>query len=172
MKKGKKTLVTNESNRKETVGKLSRDLLLKNETPTHSSEEQMREQLSEYEKNVDICVKHHKKLFDTDFYVIVLTKKEKLMSNVIRNYFYGRLSCPTPDYDQIVYRYNLSSDLLTLLWVIPDRITSRYFRDYAHEVNPTQFELLSYVLKFADGTLFRLAKKLNGEKDKTPELKD
>ena len=158
--------------KKETVGKLARDLLLKNDVPTHSPAEQMREQLSEFEKNVEICLDEHKKHFPGDFYIVVLTKKEKLMQNVIRNYFYGRRSCPTPDYDQCVYLYNKQHNRLELLWVIPDRKTAKYFRDYSHEVNPTQYELLSYVLKFADGSLFKLAKKLNGEKEDTPELEE
>jgi hypothetical protein len=158
--------------RKETVGKLARDLLLKQDNKGPTPTEQMREQLVEFEKNVELCLETHKKVFDGDFYVVVLTKKEKLMQNVIRNYFYGRLSCPTPNYDQVVYHYSRPDDALSLLWVIPDRKTAKYFRDYSSEVNPSQFELLSYVLKFADGTLFRLSKKLNGEKVDTPELKD
>ena len=157
---------------RDTVGKLARDLLVKRDTPTHTPIEQMREQLSEYEKNVEICLETHKKLFPGDFYVVVLTKKEKLMEKVIRNYFYGRLSCPTPNYDKCVYSYSREENKLELLWVIPDRKTAKYFRDYRHEVNPTQFELLSYVLKFADGSLFRLAKELNGEKEDSPELKE
>lgn len=152
-----------------TVGKLARDLLLKNDVlPTPN--EQKDEQLKEYEKNVEICVKDSKKKFIGDFYVVVLTKKERLLQNVIRNYFYGRVSCPTPDYDQIVYKYDKKSDSLDFLWVIPDRNTCHYLGTYSHKVDPSQWELLSFIFQFADGSLFKLAKKLNGEKDKTPEL--
>ena len=35
-----------------------------------------------------------------------------------------------------------------------------------------QWQLLSYVLKFADGTLYRIAKELNNEKKDSFELKD
>ena len=38
-----------------------------------------------------------------NFFVCVLTKSEKLLHNVFRNYFVARLSCPTPNYDPTVY---------------------------------------------------------------------
>lgn len=158
--------------RRETVGKISRDLLLKNEVVTHSAEEQMREQLTDYEKNVIECIEKHKKIFTDDFYVIVETKKEKLMSNVIRSFFFGRLSCPTPNYDQTVYKYDRLLDKLELIWVIPDRISSKYMAENVSKIPPEKYSLLSYVLKFADGTLFKLSKELNGEKDETCELKE
>lgn len=158
--------------RMKTVGELSQELLLKATPSSHSVSEQASEQLGEFEKNVYICLEEHKKIFDGDFFIVVLTKKEKLLENVIRNYFYGRISCPTPNYDQIVYKYSREEDSLEPLWVIPDQKTCLYFKWYTAEVNPTQFELLSNVLKFEDGTLFKLAKELNGEKEKTPDLKD
>jgi len=161
-----------EVKRTKTVGELSQDLLLKATPTSHSVSEQAGEQLEDFEKNVYLCLEKHKKLFDGDFFIVVLTKKEKLLENVIRNYFYGRISCPTPNYDQIVYKYSRKEDSVEPLWVIPDKKTCKYFKEYTTEVNPTQFELLSNVLKFADGSLFKLAKELNGEKDKTPDLKD
>ena len=158
--------------RKKTVGEISRDLSLKNEKITHSPTEQMTEQLGGYEENIELCIKNHINRFPGDFYVIVITKKERLMENVIRNYFYGRISCPTPDYDQVVYKYHIKGIHLEFLWVVPDKKTCLYLKKNAYKVDPSQMELLSYVLKFADGSLFKLAKRLNGEKELTPELKD
>ena len=158
--------------RRENVGKLSYDLQLKNDKVTHSPLEQTKEQLAEYEKNVEICLQTNKEKFDGDFYIVVDTKKERAMQNVIRNYFYARFSCPTPNYDQVVYKYTLENNQLVLIWVIPDRSSTKDMKANASIVPPEQWELLGYVLKFADGTLFKLAKELNGEKDKTPELKD
>ncbi len=155
---------------KPTIGQVSLDLSQK-QPDTTSPIEQTQEQLSEYEQNIWECVERCKKDFTTDFYVVVITKNEKLMPNVFRNYFYGRLSCPTPDYDQTVYKYKKKDDSLTFAWVIPSRDACHYLKDNALQVAPEERGLLQFVMAFADGTLFKLAKELNGEKDLlTPEL--
>ena len=117
----------------------------------------------DYEKNIFECVTTHKKVFFTDFYIVVLTKKERLMKNVIRNYFLARHSCPTPDYGQTVYRYNRKKDIINFMWVIPSKDSCYLLKDNALEVVPEERELLKYVLDFADGTLMKWAKKLNNE---------
>lgn len=150
---------------KPTVGKVATDLQQKQNENTHSAAEQMAEQLSDYDKNIFECVETAKKHYPTDFFVVVLTKKEKLLSNVIRNYFYARLTCPTPDYDQAVYFYNHTDDAIDFIWVIPSRETCHLLRDNALLVSPEERQLLTFVLEFADGTLYKLAKKLNGEQD-------
>jgi len=160
------------SNKRENVGKTSRDLILKDKKITHSAKEQTDEQLTDYEKNIYECIERSKKDFNGDFFIVVATKKEKLMPNVIRNYFYGRKSCPTPNYDQVLYKYHRKSDKLDFLWVIPDRQVAKDMIAQQQLVEPHLWGVLRFVLKFADGTLFKLAKELNGEKEKTPELKD
>ena len=85
-----------------TVGRVATDLM-KKQPDTLSPIEQMRENLTDYEKNVYECIATHRKVFPGVFYIVVLTKRERLLNNVIRNYFLARLSCPTPDYDQTVY---------------------------------------------------------------------
>lgn len=54
------------------------------------------------------------------FYIVVLSKKERLMVNANRRYFFGRESEPTPDYDQIVFRVDPKSQQVDFKWVIPD----------------------------------------------------
>ena len=98
------------------------------------------------------------------------TKCEPLLPNTYRNYFIDRQTCPTPNYDQAVYRYNRKKEQIEYIWSIPDRETCHHLRINAMHVVPRERELLSFVLKFADGTLFKLCKKLNGEKLETPEL--
>lgn len=150
---------------RETVGKISTDLLRKAEPI--SPIEQMRESLTEYEKNINECLETGKKTFPKDFFIVVITKKEPLMPNVIRNYFFPRLSCPTPDYDQTVYKYSLKNDHIEFLWVIPSRDTCFLLVDNRHEVAPAEYALLQFVLKFHDGTLFKIAKSLNNEESLT-----
>src|SRR3990167_7176702 len=103
--------------KRDTVGKISTDLL-NDETPLdHSAFEQMQESLSDYEKNLVEAVESGKKTFFGDFYIVVETKKEPKMQNVIRNYFFSRQTCPTPIYDEAVYRYNAKDEAIEFLWV-------------------------------------------------------
>ena len=147
---------------KETVGSVSSKLIQK-ELETKDPIEQMREQLDDYDKNIDECVKRSLIDFLGSFYVIVITKKERLMPNVIRNYFMGRSTCPTPDYDQVVYRYDRSSSDLSFLWVIPSKDTCELLAKNKHIVAPEEYALLDFVIKFYDDTLLKQAKILNGE---------
>jgi len=151
--------------KRETVGKIARDLLVKQgkdyRAPTPN--EAMSEQLSEYDKNIFECIETNKKKLQSDFYVVVLTKKEKVAKNILRNYFFARLSCPTPNYDQVVYSYDIKKDKVEFLWVVPDRETCKFMIANKTATPKDQWELLFNVLKFADGSLFRQAKSLNGE---------
>jgi len=154
---------------RETVGKISQDLLLK--TPdTRDPIELEREMHKDYEKNIFECIERCKKEFFGDFYVVVTTKKERLMENVLRNYFFGRKTCPTPEWDQTVYRYFPKDDYLEFLWVVPSKDTCELYKQNALQVDPKERELLQYVLDFSDGTLLERAKKLNGERKESPLL--
>jgi|SRR6185369_9630184 len=154
---------------RKTVGKIATDLI-QQEAPTRSVIELERAMHEQYENNVWECVTRSKKLFTGDFYVVVLTKKEKLLENVVRHYFFGRLTCPTPDYDQTVYKFVSSHESLEFLWVIPSKDTCEHLRDHALEVDPSERDLLHYILDFYDDTLMKKAKKLNGEALETPML--
>jgi len=149
--------------KRETVGKLSTELLQDAEYLTHSPHEQMQKQLEDYENNFYTCLELGKKKYDGDFYIVVETKKEPLMKNVIRNYFIHRKTCPTPTYDNVVYRYNFKDEFIELLWVLPSRDTYNMMLNRAVEIPKEQHELLQYVLDDHDGTLLHICKQLNGE---------
>lgn len=149
--------------KKETVGAIASKLALQANTPVLAVD-QMREQLTEYDNNVNICINEHLKVFPGDFYIVVLTKKERLMQNVLRNYFTARTTCPTPNYDQAVYKYHRDSGEVEFLWVVPSIEAVNYMSNNSIYIPKEQFDLLGYVLKFKDGSLMKLAKKLNGEK--------
>lgn len=154
---------------RETVGKVATGLLQKSSDPV-SVIDQTQESLTDYEKNLTECLEKAKKELTGDFYIVVLTKREQLLQNVIRNYFFPRLSCPTPDWDQAVYKYKRLDDNLVFMWVIPAREFCEYIGQYAHLIDRNEHDLVKFVLAFNDGTLMRLAKELNGEKSDTPEL--
>jgi hypothetical protein len=148
---------------RDTVGKLSSELLQQDISSDHSVGEQMREQLSEFESNFFDCVTRGKNSFTDDFYVVVITKRERLMPNVIRNYFFPRLSCPTPDYDQAVYLYNRKDDNVEFLWVIPSKQAAIEIKQDMLILDSSHHELLRFVLDFFDGTLDARARAYNDE---------
>lgn len=145
------------------VGQISIELALK-DSGGHSAAEQGKAQLSEYIPNlIEATNKGKKDLVSQDFYIVVLTKRERLMQNVMRHYFFTRLTCPTPDYDQAVYRYSFLKDEVDFIWVIPDPYTCNYFIANSLTIPPEDRCLLEHIFKFKDGTLDKLARQLNGE---------
>lgn len=100
-------------------------------------------------------------------YITVLSKWEKHL-DIPHHYFFYRLSCPTPTYDQIVYKYDPVKDDIEFIWVVPDKITCQdYYRDRL-QVPASHRELLYFVLSFMDGSLDKKCKELNGEKADSP----
>lgn len=148
--------------KRETIGKISSDLIIK-APETFDPIELEREMHKEYDMNFVACIQSSKKVFPGNFYVVVITKKEPLMQNVIRNYFFGRNTCPAPDYDQTVYSYDARKEEFKFLWVIPSKDACLYLKDNALQVAPEERDLLKFVLDFADGTLYTLCRQLNGE---------
>ena len=158
--------------KKKTIGKIATELAQKAYDDTHTAHDQMEESLSDWDKNIFECVERSKKDFPGDFYLVVITKKERLLTNVIRNYFMTRISCPTPDYDQTLYRYNKADESLDFLWVIPSKDACLMLKDNAMLVMPEERQLLQFVLDFADGSLFEMAKRLNGETQESIMLEE
>lgn len=157
------------SENKETVGKIARDLMMK-EPETRSPIDIQREVHKEFESNLIEAAERGKKEVVGDFYLVVITKKERLLENVLRNYFYFRRSCPTPEWDQTVYKYHRSADHIEFLWTVPSRDTCAIMLQNKAYVPAEERELLNFVVQYEDGTLFRLAKKLNGEMADSPLL--
>ncbi len=154
--------------KREKVGKIATDLLKKAELDpglnAHSSDEQMGEMLADWDKVMADTIECGRVAYGHDFYVEVQTRKERNMKNVIRNQFFHRKSCPTPTNDQTVFKYHYVKEQPEFLWVLPSKEAAQLLTDYALEVPIEKQELLRFVLQDRDGTLLRLAKKLNGEK--------
>jgi len=161
----KKKIVT----RAETVGKASVEARQKQED-TRDPIEIQRAMQEDYIDELLTCVESHISLFPHDFFVVVITKRERLMPNVFRNYFFARQSCPTPDYDQTVFWYHAQDQVINYLWCIPDKETCITFKENALHVVEEERALLQHILDFADGTLFAVAQKINKEQRFTPFL--
>ena len=101
------------------------------------------------------------------FFIVVLLKKEKLLPNVMRQYFVPRKSCPTPQYDQIVYRYDAEKEGLEFLWVVPDPASCKLIHGRGAILPLEQQPLVQYVKDFFCGELDKKCALLNGE---TPEI--
>ena len=145
------------------LGQISAELSTK-EVGQHTVAEQGKEQLKDYIPNlIEATTKGKKAMPYQDFFVVVLTKRERLMQNVFRHYFFTRLTCPTPDYDQAVYHYSHVKDEVEFIWVVPDPFTCSYFMEHAFDLAPEDKCLLEFIMKFNDGTLEKEAKKFNGE---------
>jgi len=157
--------------KKETVGKVAVDLMEKPENQ-HTVVDQMRENLTDYDKNIWLCVEQSKKTYPHNFYIVVECKKERLLENVIRNYFFSRQSAPTPTWDQTVYRYHKDRDWLEFLWVVPSKDTCEYLSFNRNSVVESERELLKFVLSYHDGTLLKIAKKLNSEAENSPLIEE
>lgn len=132
--------------------------------------EQQKQMQSEYMKYLLTSIDEGFNLYRTSFFVEVQTKNEKLMPNVFRNYFIHRRSCPSPNYDQSVFRYNVDKGQVEYLWTVPSRDVCFHLKDNATLVSHDEKDLLGFVLKFADGTLFKMCKHYNDEKPNSPEL--
>jgi hypothetical protein len=148
---------------RQTIGKSSLDLLVNADDLDHSAYEQMQQQLEDYENNFIECLEAGKKIYPHDFYIVVETKKEPKLKNVLRNYFIHRQSCPTPTYDNAVHKYHKADDRLEFLWVLPSKETYQMMLSHALEIPSEERDLLQFVLDDADGTLLKKCKKLNGE---------
>lgn len=156
--------------KKDTVGKISSELIQK-EPESRDPIELERSMQQEYFSNLLECIATNQNKYQKHFFIVVITKNERLMPNVFRNYFYARKTCPTPDYDQTVWRYDKSSDELEYLWTIPGRDACIHLKLNALQVSKEERDLLKYVLEFSDGTLFKVAKYYNNEEADSPLLK-
>lgn len=152
---------------RKTIGSLSQELLAKEQDTDDAVELQREIQGDSFEVELLAAVERGKNKYFTDFYIVPINQRFRLFPNVIRTYFVDRISCPTPDYDQAVYRYSRKEDKLEFLWVIPDQQTCEYMQLHALEVDAEQRDLLNFVLEFYDGTLLQKARKLNKEESQT-----
>lgn len=148
---------------KRTAGKIATDLMQRDVHGDITAGERMQEMLGEYESGVFDAISNGKNSFSGDFYIVALTKREQLMQNILRNYFIPRQSCPTPDFDQVVYRYSRKDERLDMLWTLPSIAAIQNLLVHKHELDPSFFQLLQFVLDFLDGKLEKMAQILNNE---------
>lgn len=147
---------------REKLGKIVYDNMLKPEESLKAVDLQAGMQ-EEYMDELLNCIDQNYSKFDKEFYIVVLTKAEKILKKVVRNYFFARQSCPTPDFDQSVFKYNKESEKIDFMWTIPSLDACEYLIKHATEIPTNERELLGFVAQFVTGKLLERSKKLNGE---------
>lgn len=155
-------MLPDDKTQRKTVGAHSSELLAKPDGPTNPQEYQRASQKDYIETLLDTAVQARKK-WEGDFFITVVTKKERLMKNVLRNYFMARHSCPTPDYDQTVYKFRAEDEEIVFLWTIPAQDICYDLLRNALQIPPEERDLLYNIIRFKEGELMKLAQIENKE---------
>jgi len=154
-------------NSSKTAGQISQELMAKDSEVCANNKIEVSDIRNEFNKDyvakVESTIKDGLTKYTGDFYVVVEAKKERLMPNVIRNFIFHAPVCPTPHYDQTVYKYARKNDKTEFLWSIPDKQTCEWMKTCPLEVPEDHRLLLQTVLDYYDDTLLHKAMTLNGE---------
>lgn len=153
---------------KKTVGQHSYELQKKGDDKINSIDLQREihkgnKSEDSFENQVRLAVQRGEKQFEGDFFVVVLFKKERLLKNVVRQYFFPRKTCPLPEYDQVVYRYFPKDQRLDFIWVVPDKQSTIDLALMGNELPDDQQELVKFVRDFNNGDLDQLCLRLNSK---------
>lgn len=88
------------------------------------------------------------------YYIVIVHRKERSMSNVIRRQFVSPLfERPFPRYDWTLFSYDNNTCDLTFHWTIPDEDTCSYLLLNESSVRDEEKQLLTFVKQFSDGSL-------------------
>ena len=99
-----------------------------------------------------------------DFYIVSLLKNEQIFTGfAVRNYFIALQKCPTPTFDQTVYRFNSVTGNIELLWTLPNAEACGIYRHYRNQVPDDEQQLLGYIMAFWSGELDQAVNFLNGD---------
>jgi len=108
-------------------------------------------------------VEQGKEKFKGDFFIHFEIKKERLTFNLVHGAPFCFNKCPTPLPGQITYRYIRNENKVELLWqLLPVRIC-KFLEDNYFSLTDDQKILYKEYQRLKDGTLLKLAQKLNGE---------
>jgi len=154
-------------NSNKTAGQLSQELA--QSTDKHEVNDIIPEEFKDITKKLENIVLDGVKTYIGNFFVVIESKRERLMPNVVRNYIFHRLSCPTPHYDQTVYAYNRQKDEIECLWSIPEKHTVQAIVENPIEYYSRAPEMTQIALDFNDGTLLHRALEIVKKSDKHVE---
>jgi hypothetical protein len=150
-------MTTNETKvEKETLGSASVKLLSQGDKKQPVIETQ-REMQKNYMENLVTCAKEGEKRLGCEkpFYLCVQTRKERLLTNVIRSQFYVRQTRPLPQYDLALYWYDPKDERIEFIWCIPNRDTveDMIYKGNTNGLEKDQVQLYNFCVGFKNGTL-------------------
>jgi hypothetical protein len=95
----------------------------------------------------------------------MLTKVERI-GNAVRTFVLARHSCPTPTYQQAVWKFNHESGTLEFMWSIPDKILYYYLLHNKTKLlaDKQYADTVKFVILMESGELLDWVKRENNEK--------
>lgn len=134
-----------------TVGKAAYDRL-RNPDAKQGIIDTQREMQKGYIDQLVICAKRYPD-WKEPFYICVITKKERILENVIRNYFFARQTRPSPDYNMALYQYDPVFEKITFEWCLPDPETVDFILANINTLTNEQDQLKDFCLRFKNHML-------------------
>ncbi len=162
---------TDADKRSKTLGSHVLELRIQGHDP-HATAIDIQRQLQEkYEPALRYVADESRKVCpDKDFFIEVMTKRERIMEEVFRCYFIARRSCATPFFDQSVYRVHARDEGISLLWTIPDINAFYFIMGNLLTIPPEEKWLASCVMAYSDGELYEYCRYLSKEIDRKPNI--
>jgi hypothetical protein len=159
-------LVGKGSGHHKTIGQIVLDLSKKKQD-TLFVKDLAPDMLEEHMANVIKCLEDNYEQFkhEDQFFIQVATKHERVLKTTYRQYFNPRYTCPTPFYDQTVYRWDNKTQQLEELWTIPDLDTCDYLIENITQLPTNELILAKFAVMFRLGSLLDVCKKLNKEEN-------
>ncbi len=149
----------NEVRQRPTVGALNQQAVTNiNQSDTW---ETTQEREKEIMKNMAQFVATKKDEIKGDFFVMLLSKKEKFLEQVIRDRLFALRACPTPNYGQSIWKYHFADDRLEFIWTVPPKEVVMFLKRYPIEMNDMCGDLIKNIFDFIDGTLDKRTVELN-----------
>lgn len=130
--------------------------------------EYSREQAKEIIKNVALTCKEAAAFpiyQNKDFYVVCMQMEERMLMKKPKFMFFARHSCPTPIFQQSVWKYHHLSKDLEYLWTICDKLTfNAMLQNPQKYINNAEYgNQCKFVHLMANGELESWVKKENSE---------
>lgn len=130
----------------------------------HTYVDQAEEMSKELPKLVSDISENAVKDIQGDFFIEVIIKAERRYDGLFKHLAIARPSCPSPQYERIVYHYHRDTDELELLWIIPTLSRCiQCMENGQRDIKSDDRLLTEFVLQYANGNLDALEKKINSE---------
>jgi hypothetical protein len=135
---------------KETVGQASQRLKSRwDNQPLYDTGKEM---LKGLESRIMKTVELHKD-WDEPFYIVVRHKKQRLITNAVREQIYARKTRPTPAFDTIVYMYDPKKGDLIYQYALPSEQTYNLLVINKNKVKKKYELLLKHCLDLQENKL-------------------